>query len=235
MTARSSTRGGRLLLAGALLAALAGPSLAGQEDTLIPIEKYDTIKGKSLASVYKTRLLQFSEQIYHCLPWISVVPNGLGFRRAKDAQADDRYLSTWIQVDQKEDAAFAALSQDQRVSAMFSRYGVDLLKRMTALTGVVGDADVAGFSVVLSWLKPGTVQPGRPAVSETLALFIDKTTLLDFLANRVPADEFTNRARFTVFDGTSPIGRVALDVWEDSFNSTYKLANYDPPQGARCR
>jgi hypothetical protein len=24
-------------------------------------------------------------------------------------------------------------------------------------------------------------------------------------------------------------------VWEDSFNSTYKLSNYTPPKGARCQ
>ncbi|HWN03019.1 MAG TPA: hypothetical protein VNQ72_08400, partial [Candidatus Dormibacteraeota bacterium] len=83
----------------------------------MPLEKYTTLKGKSLASAHRTRLLQFSTQIYNCLPWLDVRPGGLGFPRARDSQDDDRYLSTWIYVDQREDAVFAALPQERRVSA----------------------------------------------------------------------------------------------------------------------
>jgi hypothetical protein len=225
---------GGLLLTAALVVS-GGVSFAAPEDALMPLEKYTTVKGKSLASVYRARLLQFSEQIYNCLPWLSVHPGGLGFPRARDSQADDRYLSTWIFVDQREDATFAALTTERRVSAMFSRYGVDMLRRMAALPDVLDDINVAGLSVVLSWLKPGTSRPGRQAVNETFALFVDKATLVDFLAKRVSPEEFANRAKFTLFDGTDAVGRVPLDVWEDSFNSTYKVTDYDPPKGARCQ
>jgi hypothetical protein len=163
-----------------------------------------------------------------------VHPGGLGFPRARDVQEDDRYLSTWIFVDQREDAVFAALPQERRVSAMFSRYGVDMLRRMSALADVVDDGDVAGLSVVLSWLKPGTSRPGRQAVNETFALFIDKATLREFLAKRVSAEEFTNRAKFNLFDGVDLVGRVPIEVWEDPFNETYKAANIAPPKGAVC-
>jgi hypothetical protein len=94
---------------------------------------------------------------------------------------------------------------------------------------------VAGLSVVLSWLKPGTDHPGKQAVNETFALFVDKATLLDFLAQRLPPGQFASRAKFTLFDGLDRVGRVPLEVWEDSFNSTYKVANYEPPKGARCQ
>jgi hypothetical protein len=141
----------------------------------------------------------------------------------------------WIWVDQREDPVFAALPQERRASAMFSRYGVDMLRRMAALSDVVDDSDVAGLSVVLSWLKPGTTRPGQKAVNETFALFIDKATAADFLAKRVAADEFVSRARFNLFDGETLVGRVPLQVWEDSFNSTYKLSNYQPPKGAQCQ
>jgi len=224
---------GGLLLTAALVV-FGGVSAAAPEDALMPLEKYTTPKGKSLASVHRTRLLQFSEQIYNCLPWLSVHPGGLGFPRARDSHNDDRYLSTWIFVDQREDPVFAALPQERRVSAMFSRYGVDMLRRMVGLPDVVDDDNVAGVSVVLSWLKPGTSRPGRQAVNETFALFIDKVTLREFLAKQVSPEEFTNRAKFTLFDGLDPVGRVPIEVWEDSFNSTYKAANYDPPKGATC-
>jgi hypothetical protein len=224
---------GGLLLTAALVVS-DGVSHAAPEDALMPLEKYTTLKGKSLASAHRTRLLQFSEQIYNCLPWLSVHPGGLGFPRARDSQDDDRYLSTWIFVDQREDPVFAALPQERRVSAMFSRYGVDMLRRMSALPDVIDDGNVAGLSVVLSWLKPGTSRPGRQAVNETFALFIDKATLRDFLARRVSAEEFANRAKFTLFDGLDLVGRVPIEVWEDSFNSTYRVTNYEPPKGVTC-
>lgn len=224
---------GGLLLTAALVVS-GGVSHAAPEDALMPLEKYTTLKGKSLASVHRTRLLQFSEQIYNCLPWLSVHPGGLGFPRARDSRDDDRYLSTWIYVDQREDPVFAALPQQRRVSAMFSRYGVDMLRRMAGLPDVIDDGNVAGLSVVLTWLKPGTSRPGQQAVNETFALFIDKSTVLEFLAKRVSAEEFTNRAKFTLFDGLDPVGGVAIEVWEDSFNSTYKVNNYEAPKGAKC-
>jgi len=72
-------------------------------------------------------------------------------------------------------------------------------------------------------------------VNETFALFVDKATLVDFLAKRVPPAEFTSRAKFTLFDGLESVGRVPLEVWDDSFNSTFKVANYEPPKGVQCQ
>ena len=225
---------GGLLLTAALVVSGSVSHAATPEDALMPLEKYTTLKGKSLASAHRTRLLQFSEHVYNCLPWLSVYPGELGFRAPRDSQDDDRYLSTWIYVDQREDPVFAALPQERRVSAMFSRYGVDMLRRLSGLADVVDDTNVSGLSVVLSWLKPRTSQPGRKAVNETFALFIDKDTLREFLAKRVSAEEFTNRAKFHLFDGVDMVGRVPIEVWEDSFNSTYKVTNYQPPKGAKC-
>ena len=224
---------GGLLLTAALVVS-GGVSHAAPEDALMPLEKYTTLKGKGLASAHRTRLLQFSAQIYNCLPWLAVHPGGLGFPRSRDSQGDDRYLSTWIFVDQREDATFSALPQERRVSAMFSRYGVDMLRRMSALADVVDDSDVTGLSVVLSWLKPGTSRPGRQPVNETFALFVDKGTLREFLAKQVSAEEFTNRAKFNLFDGLDLVGRVPIEIWEDSFNSTFKVGNYEPPKGVTC-
>jgi hypothetical protein len=229
------TRGG-LLAALLVFAVLArSPALAAPADALMPIEKYTTPKARALANTHRMRLLEFSEQIYNCMPWLAVYPGRLGFPKYKDSVDDDRYLSTWIYVDQRDDPIFAALPQERRVSAMFSRYGVDMLRRMAALSDVVDDSDVTGLSVVLSWLKPGTSKPGQQAVNETVALFIDKTTAADFLAKRVGSQEFVSRAKFNVFDGERLVGRLPLEVWEDSFNSTYKLSNYTPPKGAQCQ
>jgi hypothetical protein len=224
---------GGLLLTAALVF-FGGVSAAAPEDALMPLDKYTTAKGRNLASTHRAQLVQFSQQIYNCLPWLDLHAGRLGFPREVDSQSDDRYLSAWVYVDQREDPTFAALPRERRASAMFSRYGVDMLRRMASLPDIVDDGDVAGLSVVLSWLKPGTGRPGNQAVNETFALFIDKGTLREFLAKRVPPDEFTNRAKFWLFDGEQRIGRVPIEVWEDSFNSTYKAANYQPPKGAKC-
>ena len=221
-----------LLLLGVCFAAQAS---AAPGDALMPVEKYTTAKAKNLANAHRLRLIEFSEQIYNCMPWLAVYPGRIGFPRYKDSPGDDRYLSTWIWVDQREDPVFAALPQERRASAMFSRYGVDMMRRMAALSDVVDDGDVAGLSVVLSWLKPGTSRPGQQSVNETLALFIDKATAADFLAKRVGPEEFIGRAKFNLYEGESLVGRVPLQVWEDSFNSTYKIANYEPPKGAQCQ
>jgi len=216
----------------ALLLGSAASVLAAPEDAITSVDLYTTAKARSLAATYQTQLLRFSEQIYHCLPWLGVTKNGIGFRQPKGAASDDRYLSVWISIDQADDGRFGTLPLAWRVSAMFSRYGVDMLRRMTQLTGIASDADVYGFSVILSWLKPGS--DGTQPISETLALFIDKASLGDFLAKRLPASEFTSRATFNVFEGKDPVGRVPLEVWEDNFNSTFKLKNYVLAKGQKC-
>jgi hypothetical protein len=221
----------RRLAALALIFFVPVPSAA--DDAIMSIEQYQTVKARGLATTHQGELQKMREEIYHCMPWVGVQKAGIGFRQPKGAVEDDRYLSVWIVIDQNEDARFAALPAERRASAMFSRYGTDLLRRMASLQPVVADPNVKGFSVVLSWLKPGTGNAVQP-VNETLALFVDKPTALGFLAKRVSAGEFTRRAKFSVFDGVQDMGRLPLEVWEDSFVRTYKVANYEAPKGQRC-
>jgi hypothetical protein len=206
---------------------------AAADDTIMSVDQYKTAKARNLATTHQPLLKQMRDEIYHCMPWVGVQKAGIGFRQPKGAVEDDRYLSVWIVIDQDEDARFAALPPERRASAMFSRYGTDLLRRMAQLQPLAADPDVKGYSVVLSWLKPGTGGAVQP-VNETLALWSDKQTTLGFLAKRVPAGEFTRRAKFNVFDGTQDMGRLALEVWEDSFVRTFKVANYEAPKGQRC-
>ena len=153
--------GGLLLTAALVVSGVRRSSRRGPDDALMPVEKYTTLKGKSLASAHRPRLLQFSEHIYNCLPWLAVYPGGLGFPRDPDSQDDDRYLSTWIWVDQREDAVFAALPQERRVSAMFSRYGVDMLRRMSALAGR-GRRRRRGRALGGALLAQARHEPARP-------------------------------------------------------------------------
>ncbi|HEY7870093.1 MAG TPA: hypothetical protein VIF59_12740 [Methylomirabilota bacterium] len=209
------------------------PVPAAADDAIMAIDQYKTAKAKTLATTHQPLLKQMREEIFYCMPWVGVQPAGIGFRQPKGVTEDDRYLSVWIVIDQEEDARFAALPAERRASAMFSRYGTELLRRMSNLQPVASDPNVKGYSVVLSWLKPGTSRLAQP-INETLALWSDKSTAAGFLAKRVPANEFTRRAKFTVFDGVQDMGRLPLEVWEDSFVKTHKVANYESPKGLRC-
>ncbi|HET7874123.1 MAG TPA: hypothetical protein VFN71_01255 [Methylomirabilota bacterium] len=217
-----------------ILAASCLPAWAGSDDAIIPLERYSTPKGKTLAQTYAGQLIDFARRIYHCIPWVGANPQSIGFQRPRFATSDDRYLSVWLSIDQKEDPQFASLPQARRASAMFSRYGVEMLKRMAAL-GVAPDPNVRGFSIVLSWMKPGTVgQPGVTPMQETLAFFTDKATAHQFLEQSLPPSEFVQRANLILFDGDKEMGRVPIEVWEDNFVTTYKLPNYEPEPGAKC-
>jgi len=209
------------------------PVPAAADDAIMAIDQYKTPKARTLATTYQPVLQQVREEIYHCMPWVGVQKAGIGFRQPKGAVEDDRYLSVWIVIDQEEDARFAALPAERRASAMFSRYGTDLLRRMASHQALVADPNVQGFSVVLSWLKPGTGGAVQP-VNETLAFFVDKQTTMGYLAKRVPASELTRRAKFSLFDGVQDMGRLPLEVWEDSFVRTFKVANVETPKGQRC-
>jgi len=180
---RLSPWAGGLVLAAALAAATAlwTPIASGvsRDEALMPIDQYTTPKSRTLATTYRPQMLELYQHLYHCVPWVEVQKGGIGFRSPKGATADERYLTTWIWIEQGDDPGFAAMRPQQRASAMFSRYGVPLLRRMAALGGVSSDADVDGFATVLSWVKPGRA---RPTVNETLVSFVDRASLNEFRA-----------------------------------------------------
>ncbi|MBI1958606.1 MAG: hypothetical protein HYS36_05190 [Candidatus Rokubacteria bacterium] len=224
------------VLPAVLLGGLLSPvTAAPPEEAVLPLDKYSTPKGRSLGAAYEAQLRRFSERLYHCAPWVDVRRQGLGFNRPRFATGDDRYLSVWLEIDQHEDGRFAALGPDGRQSAMFSRYGVEMLRRLTALEGLRTEPTLEGFGVILSWPKPGTNgRPGVQPVNETLALFVSRAPLLEFLARTLPASELAARARFTLFDGQREVGRLPLEIWDDPFMTTFKLKDYHPPTGFRC-
>jgi hypothetical protein len=219
----------------ALALATAAPAPAATRDDAIGgLDQYNSVKARTLASTHHAQLVALYEDIYHCLPWVDVQKRGIGFRKPKWAQEDQRYLATWIVIDQKDDGRFGTFPRERRASAMFSRYGIDLLRRMVALDGVAGDPAVQGYGVVLSWTKPGTDKPGVQPVNESLVFWVDKSVAQGYLARRVAAAEFANRARYTYFDGTEEHGRLPLEIWEDNFTRTFQVKDYQLAKGVSC-
>ncbi len=215
-----------VLVAGAAALAQAGPS-----DYVMPVEKHTTAKGRALAVKYQPHLLQFSDYVYHCLPYLEI-RNGLGFKRVPKEPVDNRYAAVWVRAEQGTDAAFAALPVDRQASAMFSRYAIPMLKRLSAIPGLQSDPDVYGFSVAVEWIKPGS-DPNRPTM-EILSMFADQASTRAFLAKTLPATEYIQRMRLTFFDGDKEVGRLPIEVWEDNFVATYKVPGYELEKGKVC-
>ena len=215
-----------LLVAGAVALAHAGPA-----DYVMPVEKHTSPKGQALAAKYRPQLLQLSEYVYHCLPYLEV-RNGLGFKRVPKEAADNRYAALWIRAEQAADPAFAAMPVERQASAMFSRYAVPMLRRLAAMPGLESDPDVYGFSVAVEWIKPGS-DPNRPTM-EILAMFADQASTRAFLRKALPAAEYLDKMKLTFFDGDKEVGRLPIEVWEDNFVATYKVPGYEMEKGRVC-
>lgn len=209
----------------------AGATAAPAANALVPIEQYTTAKARSLATLYRPQMLELHQHLDHCVPWVEVPKDGIGFRSPKGASGDERYFTLWIWIEQGADPGFAAMRTEERASAMFSRYGIPLLRRMAGLEGVATDDSVDGFAVVLSWVKPDRA---RPAVNETLVSFVDRTTARGLAVQTVGPGAVAQRARLSLFDGTTELDRPHLQVWEDPFLGTFRPKDYTPPPGTTC-
>jgi len=198
-----------------LLASAAGVGHAATpEEAIIPLERYTSQKARALATAYQNRLKQIYTSIYHCYEWMEIPKRGLGFVSPKDAKGDERYLKVWVWIDQQVTPAFAAAASHQRASAMLQRYGLGLLRRLSSYPDLLGEPALTGFAVVLTWMKPGGApRPGVLGINETLAIFVDKTTLQRFLKRQASPAEFIERSIVNGFDGATALGRLPLEIF----------------------
>jgi hypothetical protein len=216
------------------LALTGGPVTAAPADeSVLPPEQHTSDKGRRLATTYSAALREMSARIYHCMPWVEVKKNGIGFYKPKHLDGDTRYLSVNLYIDQQPSPEFAAFTLEQRASAMFSRYVGPMLRRMTLPAGLLADGTVDGFTVILEWLKQ-TPAPGARPVHETIATFLDRATAADYVGGRLATRDLATRARVLAWDGATALGPVRLTSWDDNFVSTYKVANYQLAPGVTC-
>jgi hypothetical protein len=204
------------------------------EDRILALDRYTSDKGRTLAATYGVTLKQINRSIYHCMPWLEVPKEGIGFYKPRDASRDDRYLSLRVYIEQEPSTQFAAMPIEQRASSMFSRYVGALVRRMSGDGAMLSDSSLDGFTVILEWLKEMPLSGGRP-VHETIAVFLDKPTAVEYLQGMVKAPELAERARVYGWDGETPLGRLRLASWDDNFVSTYKVANYQLEPGVSCQ
>ena len=75
---------------------------------------------------------------------------------------------------------------------------------------------------------------GNP-VLETIVVFMQKDSVLDYLAGRTDIRVLSARARVLGFDGETALGAVRIaEPWDDNFVTTYKVANYQLEAGVTC-
>ena len=219
-----------LALAGGAPAAVAAPSDA----SVLPPEQHTSEKGRRLAATYVTALQELSAKVYHCMPWVEVKRNGIGFYKPKHLEGDYRYLSINLYIDQQPSPEFAAFTIEERASRMFSRYVGPLLKRMARPSALLADKDLDGFTVILEWLKQVPQTASARPVHETIAVFLERPTVVDYIVGRLPARDLAARARVLAWDGETALGPTRVASWDDDFVSTYKVSNYQLAPGISC-
>jgi hypothetical protein len=215
-------------------AVAAPPTAVPPEDRLLPVELYTTDKAKMLGATHRGALRALNATIYHCMPWVETQKHSIGFFRPKNTTGDDRYLSIRIFIEQDPSPEFARFRVEERASAMFSRYVGAMLRRMTKDPAVTADATLDGFTVILEWMKQAPRGAGDRPVHETIAIFIEKSVAVDYLASAIPITEVAAKARVLGFDGETPLGPLRLAVWDDNFVSTFKVSNYVLEPGVTC-
>lgn len=218
----------------ALTLASAPASAAPSDAAVLPPEQHTSEKAQRLAATYSAPLQDLSARIYHCMPWVEVKKNGIGFYKPKHLDGDTRYLSVNLYVDQQPSPEFAAFSVEERASRMFSRYVGPMLRRMSRPPGILTDGSLDGFTVILEWLKQNPTTPGGRPVHETIAVFLDRASVADFVGGRLASRELARRARVLGWDGATAIGSLRLNSWDDDFVSTFKVANYQLAPGVSC-
>jgi len=230
-----SARRPAVVLVGLLaLAVGTGAWAAPGDDRILSLDRYTSEKGRALGTTYRLTLKELNHSIYHCMPWLDIQKEGIGFYKPKDVRADDRYLSLRVYIEQDPSPQFTAMPVEGRAASMFSRYVGPLLRRMAADSALVRDGALDGFTVILEWLKQGARgAAGRP-IHETIAVFIDKAPALEYLAGRAKAGDLASRARVYGWDGETPLGQLRLTAWDDDFVSTFKVQNYQLAAGVTC-
>ena len=145
MHARHGTRFLNALLPIAALAltllTTAGALAAPPDDRVLPVDQYTSPKARTLGARYAAALHDLNAAIYHCLPWLDVPKESIGFFRPKHLPQprDDRYLALRIYITQDASPQFAALTPEERASAMFSRYVGAMLRRMAGSLQTIQD------------------------------------------------------------------------------------------------
>jgi len=223
------------MAAAATLTFLVNPASAAEAptDRVLQPDRYTSDKGRALGQKYQGALRDLNAKVYHCMPWLDVKPEGIGFYKPKHVEGDVRYLSLNVNVDQQPAPEFVRLSVQDRVSSMFSRYVPHLLRSM-ATNDLIKEPNLEGFTVIASWLKAEPAS-GQQAVMETAAVFVPKSVVVDYLRGKASVAQLAESSHVIAWDGETKIGQIKPKAWADDFVLTYKVAGYTPDPKISCQ
>src|SRR5262245_56023347 len=97
-----------LTCAALLSAAGAAPSA----DRVLSADKYTSDKARRLAATHEEALRNLNTFVYHCLPYIDVQKEGIGFFRPKHLTGDERYLALNVTIDQEPSPEFTKFTRE---------------------------------------------------------------------------------------------------------------------------
>ena len=117
---------------------------------------------------------------------------------------------------------------------MFSRYVGPLIRRMATYVPPANDPTLDGFTVIVEWVKQHASSGSERPIHETIAVFVDRATALEYLGGGMAPRDLASRARVMAWDGTNALGALSVSAWEDNFVSTYKVHNYQLEKGITC-
>lgn len=223
------------MAAAATLTFLVNPASAAEAptDRVLQPDRYTSDKGRALGQKYQGALRDLNAKVYHCMPWLDVKPEGIGFYKPKHIEGDIRYLSLNVNVDQQPAPEFVRLSVQDRVSSMFSRYVPHLLRSM-ATNDLIKEPNLEGFTVIASWLKAEPAS-GQQAVMETAAVFVPKSVVVDYLRGKASVAQLAEGSHVIAWDGETKLGQIKPKAWADDFVLTYKVAGYTPDPKISCQ
>ena len=223
------------MAAAATLTFLVNPASAAEAptDRVLQPDRYTSDKGRALGQKYQGALRDLNAKVYHCMPWLEVKPEGIGFYKPKHIEGDIRYLSLNVNVDQQPAPEFVRLSVQDRVSSMFSRYVPHLLRSM-ATNDLIKEPNLEGFTVIASWLKAEPAS-GQQAVMETAAVFVPKSVVVDYLRGKANVGQLAEGSHVIAWDGETKLGQIKPKAWADDFVLTYKVAGYTPDPKINCQ
>jgi hypothetical protein len=223
------------MAAAVTLTFLVNPASAAEAptDRVLQPDRYTSDKGRALGQKYQGALRDLNAKVYHCMPWLDVKPEGIGFYKPKHIEGDIRYLSLNVNVDQQPAPEFVRLSVQDRVSSMFSRYVPHLLRSM-ATNDLIKEPNLEGFTVIASWLKAEPAS-GQQAVMETAAVFVPKSVVVDYLRGKASVAQLAEGSHVIAWDGETKLGQIKPKAWADDFVLTYKVAGYTPDPKISCQ
>jgi len=218
-----------------MLSSAALAAAQASDDRILPADQYTSDKARVLAQTHSRALRDLNEGVYHCLPWLEVQRQSIGFFKPKAATQDDRYFSMRVYIEQDPSPQFAKMKVEERASAMVSRYVGPLLRRMATDRSLLTDPSLDGFTIILEWQKQAVTNASDRPVHETIAIFLKKPMAAEYLAGRLSVRQLAEGAQILGWDGEQSLGPVKVAAWDDNFVATYKVANYEMAPGVTCR